>query len=62
MDDFVFFDKWGGILTVVTLIICATIFFNDTGDLIASIFAAVMAAGLFWMTYIILKWLILARY
>lgn len=54
-------DKFSIILAGGTLLATFLVFFRDTSELIGSLFAAIMTAGLVWATYIVVRWLILAN-
>lgn len=53
-------DRWGYILTLGSCLFSWILFWSYTGDPIGSLSAAVIAAGLFFLAYIVLRMLILA--
>lgn len=50
----------GFIVAGATLLFSLILFYTDNSQLLDSLLAAVMAAGLTWITYIILRWVWLA--
>lgn len=44
----------------IMLIFSFYLFYNDTHLFWKSLWAAVLAAGLFWVSYVLVRWLILA--
>lgn len=56
-----FVDKFSYMLAVAVLLASFYIFFHQTGQLAGSIWAALMTAGLVWVTYLMLRWLVLAN-
>lgn len=50
----------GFIIAALTLLFSFFLFHHDSSDTSGSIFAALIAAGLAWSTYIILRWFYLA--
>jgi hypothetical protein len=61
MGEGKFFDKTGSVIASATLLVSLYVFYTDTGKFSGSFVAAVMTACLVWITYIILKWLLLAN-
>lgn len=49
------FEPTGFIIAVATLIFSLILFYNETEAFLGSLAAALMAAGLFWITYLILR-------
>lgn len=60
MDDFPVFDTVGVIVALSTLIFSQFLFWSYTGEFVGSFAAAVIASFLVWISYVILKWLVLA--
>lgn len=58
--DHPLFDRTSIIFTIAVLIVSFIVFATQSADLMGSFFAALMAAGLFWISYIILRWMVLA--
>ena len=56
-----FIDKFSYVLAGATLLASFYIFFNQTGQMAGSIYAALITGGLVWVTYIMLRWLLLAN-
>lgn len=56
-----FTDKFSYVLGLATLLASFFIFYKQTGLVGGSIIAAVMTAGLVWVTYLMLRWLLLAN-
>lgn len=56
-----FTDKFSYVLAAASLLASFYIFFQQTGQLGGSIIAAVITAGLIWVTYLMLRWLLLAN-
>lgn len=54
------FEPTGFILTAATFLFSMILFYNNTDVFLGSIIAALMAAGLFWISYIILRFVLLA--
>lgn len=50
----------GFIAAFVTFIFSLILFYTDNSMFLGSLAAAVMASGLAWSTYIILRWVLLA--
>lgn len=48
------------IFAAIMLVFSFFLFYNDTHLLWKSFFAAILAAGLFWISYVLVRWLILA--
>lgn len=53
-------DKMSFILTLAVLIFSFILFSSETGFVFGSILAALIAAGTFWVAYVLVRWLILA--
>jgi hypothetical protein len=62
MKNFPFIDKFSYVVAGGTFLACFFIFYKDTGEFVGSFTAAIMAAGLAWGTYLILRWLLLANH
>jgi len=58
--DHPLFDRPSIILTIAVLIVSFIVFGTQSADWTGSFFAALMAAGLFWISYIIIRWMVLA--
>jgi archaellum biogenesis protein FlaJ (TadC family) len=56
-----FIDKLGLSIALITLVLCFVIFYRDTIELGGSLTAALMTSGLVWVTYIVMKWLLMAN-
>lgn len=56
-----FIDRLSIIIAGVSLVLSFFIFFSNTKEFGGSLAAALMTAGLVWVTYIILRWLFLAN-
>lgn len=54
------FEPTGVIIAAATLIFSLILFYNDTNIFLGSLFAALLASGLTWMTYVILRLVLLA--
>jgi len=50
----------GFIVTAVTLLFSFILFYSDNGQFLGSVYAALIAAGLAWVSYIMLRWMWLA--
>lgn len=50
----------GFILAGITLVFSLFLFYSDTTQFMGSLMAALLAAALVWVTYIILRWVLLA--
>lgn len=53
-------DKQGLIFAALVLVFSFLLFLSDTNELMGSLAAALMAAGLAWVSYVIIRWLIMA--
>ena len=60
MDSEKFIDKTSYIVTIISLILSFLLFYSDTLEGMKSLGAAVLFAGLVWISYIMVRWLILA--
>jgi hypothetical protein len=56
-----FVDFLSLMIAGATLLISFLIFFRDTKQFMGSLVAALMTAGLVWVTYLVLRWLLLAN-
>lgn len=54
------FEPTGVIVALATLIFSLILFYNDTNVFLGSLMAALLAAALVWMTYVILRLVVLA--
>lgn len=54
------FEPTGYILAGASFLFSLILFYNDTDAFLGSVAAALLAAGLFWISYIILRFFILA--
>ncbi len=54
------FDKLSFILTLFVFIGSFVLFGTQSADWSGSLFAAFIASGLFWISYVIVRWLVLA--
>lgn len=50
----------GYIVAACTLLFSLILFYSDNGMFLDSLMAALIASGLAWVTYIILRWAVLA--
>lgn len=55
MDQIKLFERTGYVIAGVSLLVSWLLFYSENGVFVGSFFAAVLAAGLFWMTYIMLR-------
>lgn len=53
-------DKYSFIFAAATFLFAALLFFSQTSELIGSIAAAILAAGLAWVAYVLMRWLVLS--
>lgn len=53
-------DKTSFWVAGITLLFALILFFNDTGEFFGSLTAALLAAALMWVAYVLTRWLILA--
>jgi hypothetical protein len=58
--DHSLFDRLGTTLTTSVFIASILLFGTQTGEWGQSLFAALMAAGLFWISYVVIRWVVLA--
>ncbi len=49
------FDKWGLIVMVATCIFSLFLFWSYSGQFIFSLMAALIAGGMVWMAYIVIR-------
>lgn len=56
-----FIDKISLIVGSATLLVSFVIFFQNTKEFWGSLVAATMTGALIWLTYVILRWLLLAN-
>jgi hypothetical protein len=61
MKEDKFIDKLSLLIAGITLLISFGIFYKNTMEWGGSLAAALMTAGLVWVTYLILRWLIVAN-
>lgn len=54
------FNYPGLVISIAVWIAGFIIFFRDTGEWIGSFSAAALLAGLFWVSYVIVRWLVMA--
>jgi len=54
------FEPFGYVIAAVSALFSFILFYNDTGTLWGSLFAALMAAALFWLTYVVIRLIFLA--
>jgi hypothetical protein len=50
----------GFIVAAATALFSLLLFYSDTSSFWGSLFAALIASGLTWISYIILRWILLA--
>ena len=60
MDTRNLIDKTSFIVAAITLIFALLLFYSDTGEFLGSLGAAILAAALMWMAYVLTRWLYLA--
>lgn len=60
MHKNLFIEPIGPILALVTLVVCWWLFTSDTAMALSSFVAALMTSALVWISYIIIRWFILA--
>lgn len=60
MDRSQFIDKISYYIALVTLILSFILFFSDTLEFMKSFAAAIMVAALVWVSYVMIRWLVLA--
>lgn len=53
-------EPFGFILAIASLVFSFFFFTSDNAEPMGSLFAAVMTAGLVWVSYVILRWFYLA--
>lgn len=53
-------DKYSFVFAAATFLFGALLFFSQTDDMIGSLAAAFLAAGLAWIAYVLMRWLILS--
>jgi hypothetical protein len=54
------FDRLGLLIALTVFIFSVFLFTYQTGDLYGSLAAGLIASGLCWVTYVVLRWLTLA--
>ena len=54
------FDIWGLVVMVATGVFSWFLFWSYSGEFTFSLFAAIMAAGMVWMAYVIIRMVYLA--
>lgn len=54
------FEPTGFIIAAATLLFSLILFYNDTNAFLGSLAAAILAAALIWMTYLILRFVWIA--
>ena len=52
-------DKWSFVFAAVVLVLGILIFFNDTNEFLGSLGAAILAAALAWISYILVRLVVL---
>lgn len=60
MNKSIWLDRNGGILAIVTLFVCWFLFTSDTSMLFRSFIAAAITSGLVWISYVMLRWLVIS--
>ena len=58
--DSTIIDKMSYIVACITLVLSFILFFSDTGEFMKSLAAAIMLGALVWVSYVMVRWLILA--
>lgn len=53
-------DKMSYIVSIIALVFGFILFFSDTWEFMKSFAAAVLLAALVWISYIMIRWLVLA--
>lgn len=53
-------DKTSYIVSGISLVLSFILFFSDTFEFAKSLVAAILLAALVWVSYIMIRWLILA--
>jgi hypothetical protein len=53
-------EPFGFILAAAVALFSLILFYSDNQEFLGSFYAALMASGLTWVTYIILRWVLLA--
>lgn len=59
MEENKIIDRTGVIIGIVTLIFSFFLFISQSQMFIGSLFAAILSAGLAWLTYIVVRLLVL---
>lgn len=54
------FERTGLIIAASTLIFSFILFFLQNGEFLGSLAAALLAAGLIWVSYVVLAWMLFA--
>ncbi len=55
-----FFNYTGFIIAISVLLAGFILFFRDTGEPVGSLGAAALLSGLTWITYVIIRWMVIA--
>lgn len=53
-------DKVSYIIAVITLVFGFFLFYSQTDEIVGSFAAACLAAALAWVSYVLMRWLVLA--
>lgn len=53
-------DKYSFIFAAIIMVFALLLFFSQTNELMGSFAAAILAAGLAWIAYVLMRWLILS--
>ncbi len=54
------FEKWGLVVMLATAVFSWIFFWNYSGEFIFSFIAALIAAGMIWMAYVVIRIVIFA--
>lgn len=60
MNNYKLVEPTGFIVAGITLLLSLLLFYSDTKSFLGSFSAALMAAGLIWISYVIVRMLVLA--
>ena len=60
MDTRNLVDKTSFIVSAITLVFALILFYGNTGEFFGSLGAAILAAALMWVAYVLTRWLYLA--
>lgn len=60
MDTRNLVDKTSFIVSAITLVFALILFYSNTGEFFGSLGAAILAAALMWVAYVLTRWLYLA--